>query len=157
MAHIVKNDKIMGYGVGKVITPMFFSTNTLTIALTNSSTWFLYMCVFILVISAAVYRILAVLCDKVSPGENDQFPIFFRLHHFICSDYKEFAPDIDFQFSNMTRGICVDRNVFFVCLGISWIKLLASYCDRLRKFGVGFGKVITQLSYFKQYDKYCPH
>ena len=60
-----------------------FSTNKLDIYLTNSSTCYLYMCVLILVISVVVYKKLTVLYDTVCPDENDQFPIYFRLHHFI--------------------------------------------------------------------------
>ena len=71
---------------------------------------------FILVISAAVYKILTVLCDKACPGENDQFPIFFRSHHFKWSDYVGFAPDIDFPFFIMTQGICFDTHV--LCFGM---------------------------------------
>ena len=73
------------------------------------------MCVFILLISTAVYKILTVLCDKVCPSENDRFPIFFRLHLFTWSDYIDFAPDIDLSFLIMTQGICFDRNVLFFC------------------------------------------
>ena len=71
------------------------------------------MCVFILVISVAVYKKWTVLCDKVCPRENVQFPIYFRLHHFIWSYYIDFASDIDFLFFIMTQGICFDRNVLF--------------------------------------------
>ena len=47
-------------------------------------------------------------------GENDQFRIFFRLHHFIWSDYTDFAPDIDFPFFIMAQGICLDRYLLFL-------------------------------------------
>ena len=36
------------------------------------------------------------------------------LHHFIWSDYTDFAPDIDFPFFIMTQGICLNRNVLFL-------------------------------------------
>ena len=60
--------------------------------------------------------ILTVLCEKVCPGENEQFLIFFRLQHFIWSAYIDFAPDIDFLFFIITQGICYDRNVLFFCM-----------------------------------------
>ena len=74
------------------------------------------MYAFILVISAAVCKILAVLCDKACSSENDQFPILFRLHHFIWSDYVGFAPDIDCACFIVTQGICFDTNV--LCFGM---------------------------------------
>ena len=74
------------------------------------------MYAFILVISAAAYKILTVLYAKACPGENYQFPIFFRLHHFIWSDYVGYAPDIDFAFFIVTQGICFETNV--LCFGM---------------------------------------
>ena len=86
------------------------------------------MCVFILVISVVVYKKLKIFCDKVCLGENDQFTIFFRLHHFIWSYYLDFAPDIDFPFFIMTQDICFDRNViFFGMFGDFIDNLLVSY------------------------------
>ena len=74
------------------------------------------MCVFIVVVSVAIYKTLTVLYDKVCPGENDQFPIFFRLRQFILSYSIDFATDIDFPFFIMIQGICFDRNVLFVVM-----------------------------------------
>ena len=82
------------------------------------------MYAFILVTSAAVYKILTVLCDKACPGENDQFLIFFRLHHFIWSDYVGFAPDIDFAFFIVTQGICFDTNVL-------WFGMFGDFMDKI--------------------------
>ena len=83
MPHTVKIIKFWGRGLGKLLHKCPFSTITLDIAITDTSTCFLQIIVLILVISAAVLQILLVLWDRMCPGENGQFRIFSRVHHFM--------------------------------------------------------------------------
>ena len=66
------------------------------------------MYAFILVTSAAVYKILTVLCDKACPGENDQLHM-----EWLC----RFCPRYWFCiFFIVTQGICFDTNM--LCFGM---------------------------------------
>ena len=120
------------------------------------------ICVLILIISAFVDEILPLLCNKVCPDENDQFPVFLRLHHFIWSEFMYFRSDIDLLFFFRVQGFGVrggeshHKNAFLSPIHWILLSLIAVYVYKTTVFLM---LIIFDIVYKKLIflcDKMCP-